>query len=347
MVSSGEVKKRIDWVDIAKGIGMLLVIFGHGQISQLRGRLYSFHMPLFFICSGLTMHLSENNEQFAKNTKRSFIYLFTNASLVFALYSVLILIFYPEALPEKSFPGMIIERVLVFFGGSGADIRFGPVTIKLLGKPWFLLALFWGRTIFDFLHLKFRKKAIFYTSVVIVSLTGVGLGYIQWLPLSLDIALAIQPFFLMGLLLKKADLEKHVLGACPVSMLVWLVTLIVGVTVTKRHFELAAREYPLYPVCFLCAGAGTVFILCISICLSKYLRYLIWPLKIAGKHSILLFWIHCVDNCYPLSETIYYLTGNDYVNALLNILYDCAVFAAVLLLISLFRKLNTRKNGNN
>lgn len=49
--------KRIDAYDIAKGIGIILVVVGHNMNTtiELRTYLYSFHMPLFFILSGLVM----------------------------------------------------------------------------------------------------------------------------------------------------------------------------------------------------------------------------------------------------------------------------------------------------
>ena len=41
-------------IDILKGIGMLLVIIGHsGCIWPFYLAIYAFHMPLFFIVSGL------------------------------------------------------------------------------------------------------------------------------------------------------------------------------------------------------------------------------------------------------------------------------------------------------
>lgn len=53
---------RIDTIDIIKGIGILLVIFGHvnteGQLSRFF--IYSFHMPLFFFFSGVVAHSSGN-----------------------------------------------------------------------------------------------------------------------------------------------------------------------------------------------------------------------------------------------------------------------------------------------
>lgn len=47
-------KNRIEWIDIAKGIGIILVILGHlSQHGQtVRILIYSFHMPLFFFVSG-------------------------------------------------------------------------------------------------------------------------------------------------------------------------------------------------------------------------------------------------------------------------------------------------------
>lgn len=48
-----EETKRIEALDIAKGIGIILVIIGHMSSSYLRNWIYSFHMPLFFILSGI------------------------------------------------------------------------------------------------------------------------------------------------------------------------------------------------------------------------------------------------------------------------------------------------------
>ena len=49
-----DIKQRDISVDILKGIGIILVVVGHANCPQnLRNIIYSFHMPLFFICSGL------------------------------------------------------------------------------------------------------------------------------------------------------------------------------------------------------------------------------------------------------------------------------------------------------
>ncbi len=46
---------RIEWVDAAKGIGILMVMFGHNWLDwKYCYYFYSFHMPLFFILAGYT-----------------------------------------------------------------------------------------------------------------------------------------------------------------------------------------------------------------------------------------------------------------------------------------------------
>ena len=49
-------KKRIAYIDKAKGVAILLVILGHccGSVEEPINRfVLSFHMPLFFFLSGL------------------------------------------------------------------------------------------------------------------------------------------------------------------------------------------------------------------------------------------------------------------------------------------------------
>lgn len=48
-----ELMKRENWLDVAKGIGIILVIIGHsGAPRAIVKFIYGFHMPLFFIIAG-------------------------------------------------------------------------------------------------------------------------------------------------------------------------------------------------------------------------------------------------------------------------------------------------------
>ena len=51
---------HLDWVDVAKGLGIFLVIYGHtmqyGTSPSISKAISSFHMPMFFILSGYISH---------------------------------------------------------------------------------------------------------------------------------------------------------------------------------------------------------------------------------------------------------------------------------------------------
>ena len=59
-------------IDIARGIACLLVIIGHisSTPSQVNVWIYAFHMPLFFIISGLIINTKEPIDVFIKTNKR-------------------------------------------------------------------------------------------------------------------------------------------------------------------------------------------------------------------------------------------------------------------------------------
>lgn len=47
-------QNRNRWLDIAKGIAIILMVAGHTPIPSVMSHfIYAFHMPLFFISSGL------------------------------------------------------------------------------------------------------------------------------------------------------------------------------------------------------------------------------------------------------------------------------------------------------
>lgn len=56
--------KRIESLDIAKGIGILIVVLGHVLRTDdvfLKKFIFSFHMPLFFMLSGFVFN-TENKK---------------------------------------------------------------------------------------------------------------------------------------------------------------------------------------------------------------------------------------------------------------------------------------------
>lgn len=58
---------RIDWIDAAKGAGILLVVTGHVLTTGTwYAMIYTFHMPMFFILAGIVYRWEPMAEQFSK-----------------------------------------------------------------------------------------------------------------------------------------------------------------------------------------------------------------------------------------------------------------------------------------
>lgn len=51
--TSSTKRQRETWIDVLKGIGIILVVIGHVSLGNtLNSWIYTFHMPLFFSVSG-------------------------------------------------------------------------------------------------------------------------------------------------------------------------------------------------------------------------------------------------------------------------------------------------------
>ena len=321
--------ERVDWIDIAKGITIILVIIGHTINGALRGAIFSFHMPLFFILSCVTFQFSNNNDIFIKKTEKAFKHLFLSALEIYLLRTLLnIYIDFPNlsnySLTEWKY--FFSDKINTFVFGSGVDVIINNSTIRALGIPWFLLVLFWGRTLFDYLHLKIKKCSIFYILIALISLTGILFGQIQWLPFSLDIAFAIQPLFLFGMWLKKYNIKKKTLICFILSFFSWVILLLIMYLWKKAHLEFASRDYPLFPICYICAIAGTMAISAFSQLLSKT-NHFKTPLAYLGKNSMAMLWIHCFDKYY---SSIYNVSKNLYLNMILRVAVDIFVFIFIM-----------------
>ncbi len=78
------VKQRIAWIDTSKALGVILVIYGHISLcpNALNVWLCSFHMPLFFFLSGVTINIEK-----LSNFKMFFINKFKTLIIPYFIFS--------------------------------------------------------------------------------------------------------------------------------------------------------------------------------------------------------------------------------------------------------------------
>lgn len=107
-------KERIAWIDMSKGIGIILVMIGHMETTEaLRTYIFSFHMPLFFFISGYVFSVKDSFIEFVWKKFKSLILPY----LYFSVIDMLILMI----CKEKSFTLLNgIEKTLLGYGIDAA-----------------------------------------------------------------------------------------------------------------------------------------------------------------------------------------------------------------------------------
>lgn len=195
--------KREHYIDISKGIAMMLVILGHCALTPqtVVWWSYSFHMPLFFMLSGLTFNPDKytNFISFFKAKARS---------LLIPYFSLCgILWFWVMILQNKQ--GFICEQTLNSFIG----IFLGYRGTKYYFSMWFLPVLFVAELILYLVCKLIKEKKILlipvmvFASVIEWILLHVHQGGFFW---SLDLVPIALSFIALGYILKvyKERLEK-------------------------------------------------------------------------------------------------------------------------------------------
>ena len=191
---------RLDWVDAARGIGIVLVVFGHvwrglwqadiltdaALFAGVDAAIYLFHMPLFFLVSGMF---------FEKSVLRD--------GVVASILKRCETLIYPLLLWS-----WILAAFLLLAGSFTTRDAISPMEALLFPFPpkdifWFLWALF---VIQVFCMLLVRASTGILVAVLVLSFAATA---IQPMLAGTDLlggAAANLPFFLFGVLITRRDL---------------------------------------------------------------------------------------------------------------------------------------------
>jgi fucose 4-O-acetylase-like acetyltransferase len=268
---------RLKHIDIAKGIGILLVVFGHNAIifnqkGELSNIIFSFHLPLFLFLSGLFW-----------NTKNTLKELIVNKldSMIKPYFTTLIIVY----LCSK--PDRFINYLAGVIYSTGATIPSAWVPL------WFLTHI-WAVTVFSWVFVKLTKinsLRIFLRVFVLLCLLIIGFlvngffwkrpmnldwfivkfygnsSFLAGLPFSIDIIFISSFFFLMGCLLKQQVIDFKIKYH-------YLFLSLFLFSVCHYYFDysinLNSRIYDNLIISTVEAISGIYIILCISCLISKY-----------------------------------------------------------------------------
>lgn len=296
--SEPQKRKRIEWIDVAKFLGIVLVFVAHGVYldeptlfrSLYRGIIYTFHMPLFFILSMITTSLSDSKETYIKKTKKRAVHLLIPFAIMWVIYTF-VDIFYLKANAEDI--NWWIQNINRLFGVEYPEVLAA-------GPAWFLMALFVGQSIFDFLHLVLKKDSYLFIVVCILTLIGVALGFVPIkFPFTLDMTMSSLVFFYFGYKLKSFDFEKNQFRRFMFFLAIWVITLLLTFPDfhNPTYYEVWYRRYPLFPICIFCAISGTMVYLYLVKWFCK-IPYLYKPFAFLGRWTLIMVLVHSLDQAY-------------------------------------------------
>ena len=308
-----DIKKRINWIDICKAIGIIIVVLGHvGIPKNIDIWLHSFHMPLFFILSGLCFNEIKHKKilKFLKNRFKSLIipYVFFSIFLYLCWGGIMYL-----------YDGSKVFNLLTF-----VDCIFKPASVtKCFGTVnWFLPSLFFVETIFFLIGklFKYSKIKIFMISVIIFIIAFIYPIITNYrIPLAIDTTIMGLFFYSIGWLIKKINYEKiievvnsHLL----VSTLAVIVSLIVFYSLIELNNMTNMRtlvygKYSLYLINSVGMSLIMIFISIIINNLSLKIKVLN-ILKTIGRHTLVILLFNPV-----LSRLYLLLNEKDFNNSIL------------------------------
>lgn len=187
-------KERFDYIDIARGLGILMVVWAHIAANNATvGFIYTFHMPLFFFISGMMFNRVRyiGFKDFAlKRVKRLFVpyVLYSIAS-----WAIWFAFNYVTHRQVDSYFMPLLQTILA--QGSGQFFVYNS-------PLWFVPCLFAVEIMYFFLS-RFSSIVILVISILISLLSITfehvwGENYLYMLPWNFDAAMMALPFYAVG-----------------------------------------------------------------------------------------------------------------------------------------------------
>ncbi len=276
-------KNRNYWLDIAKGIAIILMVCGHTSIPRgVVAFIYAFHMPLFFIASGLV-------SKYEKYSLAAYIKYKSYALLLpFCVYSAIVSFLCVSI-------GILDVMSLLKSGWKGYALWFIPVL--------FMSSVLVRITFFV------KKKSVRRYFMIFFFLIGYGLRHYE---ISLPWNLSVLPYasFLLMLGKELTNYKKQI----ETPMHYWDILLLAIVTaVISQFWQLDLAWNQITPIIPLTLGAltGTLMIFRLSVWIENKTKFVSTILERVGRETyvVLAFsqvTIMCINHLFTLNPLLKY-----------------------------------------
>ena len=324
--------ERVAFIDITKGIGILMVVLGHAYLLpyDLFKVFFSVHMPLFFLVSGYVFHFRPEDRflPFLKKNAKGLLvpYLFTGI-IIILLKAAMALVAGRDIWDQVRIWGI----AALYGSGSRVPANMEEV-ISPIGVIWFLLALFIGKCILWFI---LHSRIPWLWALILFLASYVSAEYF-WLPFSLQPGLCCVLFLYLGYEMKHQDVLNWGRIRFPIRILaafawVYCIMFCGNLCMVDNVYDRPLRN-------IIGAICGTVTIVFLAQLIERYLHILKRPLSFLGRNSLGIMCAHLLSlMCWPRNDIMSLLSQwtswPEWVCDEIDILFATAFYTAVLFFI--------------
>lgn len=282
---------RLEWIDVLKFIAMLLVVIGHaskgGTPDTYRYYIYSFHMPLFFIISGMTFYLQCQKREFTfislvKNKAKGLVWPYF--ALSFLTVPIWLINFRLLTYKDESISKLIYA---IFY--SHQHHVSGPSNAM-----WFCLTLFLTLIVFWLVDLwsEHNEKTLT-LAVMIIGCFGYAMSlreYDFFTPWHIDtVPIALMCILAGWLFIKHIEFFASLLGGWKRQIL-WCIILLPSAYFCAKYNVKISMAVNTYGSFLLFVGAVIGFSM-ICVIIARALPCL-WVFKLVGRNTIVMLAFH-------------------------------------------------------
>ncbi|WP_226555911.1 acyltransferase family protein [Priestia aryabhattai] len=285
---------REKWLDIAKGIGIVLILIDHSQ-NFLSDYVSWFHLTIFFVVSGYLFKPIDGIENLIAWIKRRTIVLlvpYFSFLLCITIYRYVI-----EILKGNyNITWFIKDFIAKIYGGQYLTGDYAPF--------WFITCLLGTQIFFAVIHTLIKSKKVqiaiimfFYILSHVESILVHNKAITFYVPLAADVVLITIAYYAFGFYCKK------LLASIPIYIqTLSLILSIAFVALQAKNilgfqFELKYVEYSNVILDFVIPISFTIFLLAISQALTK-LKFTSSTLSTLGMTSLTIMYLHFPLNLF-------------------------------------------------
>lgn len=281
-----EINSRKEYLDIAKGFLIIFVVLGHTYDFRYDYILYWFHIPAFFIISGI---LHKDNKLSIKIIVKKFV-------VPYLVFSIISIFMYFITFPYQ-FSIIKILELLIRYLYSGKLIE---------GIYWFIPTLIMTKIIFGYLHRTLDRGSIIYIMVLmyfaahfislfIIPRTILNFPISLSTPWNVDVLLMTIPFYCIGYYVK--NYEKYLSNTYVLLVLCMLCTTFIVFNEffnIEYYLDIKFSQYRFILLDLLIPVIFSLFILSLSTHICLYDRLLSY----IGRKVGYIMYLHLPINMY-------------------------------------------------